>query len=416
MRSCECTPILSAESVLQVVHTQGGAHTPLRLAACMAQGQPTLLRPRLSWPYVCLVVVMLAGLGSTSAARTLLGSALAPDTGFALNVPAGSGNTFANSSAATGLGLEGAGAAVDSAAPLSHSAVAPAPVTALASASEGTGVAALAADPAAADIQPLVLAQRRYSRPPPSAQAAQVVPGADAAAKAGAGAAGAAQPASDAALNQGASEPPGSAVLSPRLAAAGAQSGAAAASAPLSADSAAAGFAVPQAAAASAAAASAPSQTSSTGSTVAGITARLSDSTPQQLPVAGPATAAAPPAAAGGRTLPAVQSGADQQAAVGAGVPGAAGSTAAAPAAAVPGTFTTGAVPTGTDTGTNQTVTLLAPRDGGGHSEGQVVAVANHTGRASAQHPNVGLPGGAYSQPQMGRMSSSQLAALEVRS
>lgn len=87
-----------------------------------------------------------------------------------------------------------------------------------------------------------------------------------------------------------------------------------------------------------------------------------------------------------------------------------------APAAYAEG-LTTGAEATGVDVGTSRTVTLLAPRDqqeGGARAEAQVAA-RNRTRRATAQHPNLGLPGGTYSQPQMGRMSASQLAALQAR-
>ena len=85
---------------------------------------------------------------------------------------------------------------------------------------------------------------------------------------------------------------------------------------------------------------------------------------------------------------------------------------AAGPAAAVLG-YTTGAEATGADVGASRTVTLLAPRGGGRPQESAVKR--NYTGRATAEHPNIGLPGGTYSQPQPGRTSASQLAALQAR-
>jgi len=91
---------------------------------------------------------------------------------------------------------------------------------------------------------------------------------------------------------------------------------------------------------------------------------------------------------------------------------GGAAAPAAGPAAAVLG-YTTGAEATGANVGASRTVTLLAPR--GGDRPQEAAVKRNYTGRATAEHPNIGLPGGTYSQPQPGRTSASQLAALQAR-
>ena len=285
---------------------------------------------------------------------------------------------------------------------------------------QGLGAAAPSAHPAPGDsVRPLVLAQRRYARQPPLAPAEDTTPAVDASAGL--------QPAS------GSADP-----TVQRLNTAGSADAAAAPAVGTAAGDSASSLALPAGQAATAmlpavgGGTDAPGQLSVAAAPAVGARAPYADgagasdalqsAVPVGLPAAGSGTAAAPATAAAAANPPAVQAGVGgdlQTPVVGGLVATRSGAAAApgAPAATAEG-LTTGAEATGVDVGTSRTVTLLAPRDqqeGSARAEAQVAA-RNRTRRATAQHPNVGLPGGTYSQPQMGRMSASQLAALQARS
>ena len=365
-------------------------------------------RPRrkaLAWRFA--VAVLLACHAGTCAARLLQSSAAAPNTlelGLAPSEPVASSPALAGSASVAGTGLQSSSAGRAPLYARAHAASA----ALSAAAPQGLGAAASAAFPAAGDVRPLVLAQRRYARQPPQAQMVDATPTADASAdlQPAGGSAAAAVPTAQRLSTAGSAAAAAPAV---GAAAGGAADGVTAGAGGADAHGQLSVVAAPAAGAGLSRA------------EIANASGALQNAVPAGLPAAGSGAAAAPATAAAARSLPAVQAGVSSELQT----PAAGGSSAtrsgaaAAPAAAAAYAegLTTGDTATGVDVGTNQTVTLLAPRaqqEGGARAEAQVAA-RNHTRRATAQHPNVGLPGGTYSQPQMGRMSASQLAALQAR-